>query len=212
MGERDFDDFVLMLGEIAALYQRDLSDGVIRLYWNALSPYDLAAVRQAFDRHARNVEAGMFMPKPADLIRMLEGSTKDRAFLAWAQVERAMRTVGGYQSVVFEDAITMRVIDDMGGWPRLCDTLVSELPFRARDFEVAYRGWVERSEVPAHAACLPGRHEIANGSQFAHFNGPPALIGDPVKCAAILASGRKNEQGLLPMALPVLAPPVKAIA
>ncbi|MFO0207809.1 MAG: DUF6475 domain-containing protein, partial [Betaproteobacteria bacterium] len=112
-----------MLSAVAAVYGREITPEVTAIYWAALAPYDLGAVRQAFDRHVRNPDAGQFLPKPADLIRMLGGTTADSAMQAWAKVEKAIRRVGGHESVVFDDALIHRCIDDMGGWVKVCDTL-----------------------------------------------------------------------------------------
>jgi len=84
-----------MLSAVAAVYGREITPEVTAIYWAALAPYDLAAVRQAFDRHVRNPDAGQFLPKPADLIRMLGGTTADSAMQAWVKVERAIRRVVG---------------------------------------------------------------------------------------------------------------------
>ena len=92
----DSDTFGAMLSAVAAVYGREITPEVSAIYWAALAPYDLAAVRQAFDRHVRNPDAGQFLPKPADLIRMLGGTTADSAMQAWAKVERAIRRVGGH--------------------------------------------------------------------------------------------------------------------
>ncbi len=57
----------------------------------------------------QNAEAGQFPPKPADLIRFLDGTGESRAMGAWSLVERTLRRIGPYQSLVFDDPITQRV-------------------------------------------------------------------------------------------------------
>ncbi len=47
---------------------------------------------------------------------MLGGSTQDAALAAWSKVDRAVREVGPYQSVAFDDALIHRVLFEMGGW------------------------------------------------------------------------------------------------
>lgn len=188
MRDADRAAFGAMLQAVADLYGRDLSADVVRLYWHALAAYDLAAVRQAFDRHVKSPDSGQFMPKPADLIRALGGTSADAAMQAWARVERAIRTVGGHESVAFDDALIHRCIDDMGGWPKVCTTREDELPFRARDFQTLYRGFVLRREVPAYPTHLIGRFEAQNraaGQPVA----APLLIGDPVAARRVMEGG-----------------------
>ena len=43
------------------------------------------------------------MPKPADIRRVLGGTTADAAALAWAKVIRAVHAVGAYSTVAFDD-------------------------------------------------------------------------------------------------------------
>jgi hypothetical protein len=189
--QSDRSAFVEMLTYVGALYGRDVSPGVIDLYWSALAPYDLPAVRQAFDRHVKSPDAGQFMPKPADLIRMLGGTSQDAAMQAWAKVERAVRRVGGHESVVFDDAIIHRCVEDMGGWVKLCATTEEDLPFRARDFQALYRGFAMRREAPPYPAHLIGRFEAQNrmaGQKVAE----PVLIGNPHDCRQVLRLSTGN--------------------
>jgi hypothetical protein len=164
---------------------------VIDLYWSALQQFDLSAVRQAFDRHVKSPDAGQYMPKPADLIRMLGGTSQDTAMQAWAKVERAVRRVGGHESVVFDDAIIHRCVEDIGGWIKLCATTEEDLPFRARDFQVLYRGFAMRREAPPYPAHLIGRFEAQNrmaGQKVAE----PVLIGNPHDCRQVLRLSTGN--------------------
>jgi hypothetical protein len=189
--QSDRSAFVEMLTYVGALYGRDVSPGVIDLYWSALAPYDLPAVRQAFDRHVKSPDAGQFMPKPADLIRMMGGTSQDAAMQAWAKVERAVRRVGGHESVVFDDAIIHRCVEDMGGWVKLCATTEEDLPFRARDFQALYRGFAMRREAPPYPAHLIGRFEAQNrmaGQKVAE----PVLIGNPHDCRQVLRLSTGN--------------------
>lgn len=176
--------FADMLAAVAGIYGRDLTEQTLAIYWGALAAYDLAAVRQALDRHVKNPDAGQFMPKPADLIRMLGGTTVDGAMRAWAQVERAIRLVGGWSDVVFDDPLIHRVIDDLGGWAKLCETKTEELPFRARDFQALYRGFAMRRERPPYPPLLMGRANTQNASQGLALEAP-VCVGDPGACLQV---------------------------
>ena len=52
------------------------------------------------------------MPTPADLIVLIQGDRHSHALNAWGQVVTAIRTVGRYDSVVFDNPIIHCVIRD----------------------------------------------------------------------------------------------------
>jgi hypothetical protein len=44
-------------------YSREISVGVIDIYWQGLQNYDLKAVQKAFQAHIANPDNGQFMPQ-----------------------------------------------------------------------------------------------------------------------------------------------------
>lgn len=188
MKPADFDQFVTMLTAVGDLYGKPPSEMAITLWWGALQQYDLAAVRQGFDRHVRNPDTGQFAPKPADIVKMLQGSTQDAALLAWAKVDRAVREVGPFSSVVFDDPIIHRVLHDMGGWIQLGDKTEKEWPFIAKEFENRYRGYRMRNEQPEYPRVMLGAAEAQN-SKNGHESQPPILIGDADAAARVMQGG-----------------------
>lgn len=166
----------------AELYGQPVSSAVADLWWAALRQYDIAAVERAFQKHMTNPDTGQFMPKPADIIRMIGGTTIDSAMVAWALVDRAVRSVGPYASVAFDDPVIHRVIHDMGGWIRLCTGTRDEKdwPFVGNEFRTRYKGAAMRDQLE-HPAYLPG---------LAEQSGRPAsecmrYIGDQKKALAV---------------------------
>ncbi len=191
MQQRDFDSFVDILQVVAEQYGKRLSDGLIALYWQGLKDYDFAAVRDALGRHIRNPDSGMFMPKIADVVKMLQGSTQDSALIAWAKVDKAVRQVGTYLDVVFDDPLIHRVIHDMGGWIALGTKTEDEWPFVAREFENRYRGFKARGEVPEYPSRLvgvAGSHNEREGFAAAM----PVLIGNASAAQLVLEGGNNK--------------------
>ena len=120
MTPNDFNEFRKIVAGIHAYYRQDLSDFVLSIFWDGLKEYDIQAVSNAFRQHTQNTDdAGKFCPKVADIKKMISGGTQDRALSAWSKVDRAIRCVGTYESVVFDDALIHRVLQDMGGWVSL---------------------------------------------------------------------------------------------
>lgn len=189
MKESDFDEFSELLSLVSEQYQKPVSDGALMLYFQGLIEYDFEAVKQALFRHIRNPDNGMFMPKIADIIKMISGSTKDSALAAWTKVDWAVRCVGTQVSVVFDDEIIHAVINDMGGWYGFghCD-IDKDWPFKAKEFENRYRGYKQRNEPVKHAPKLIGLYDSAN-TQVGFKEQEPTLIGDKEKAKQVLLSG-----------------------
>lgn len=188
MKQQDFDQFCEMLDLIAEQHHKKLSSGLKMLYWQGLVDFDIAAIQQAAYRHLRNPDTGQFMPKIADFVRMLHGTTQDAALIAWAKVDQAVRRIGTYQDVVFDDSIIHRVIQDMGGWIALGTKSEDEWPFVAKEFENRYRGFKSRSERPEYPPILMGIANAHNCQQGFRLN-EPMLIGNEALARQVLQCG-----------------------
>lgn len=110
MRETEFDAFLAMLDDVHALLPRGaaqpLSASARAMFFRALLPYELAAVRAAFDAHVRDPQRGRFAPVPADLIAQIGGSAGDDGRLgadeAWSI---AAQGVDETATVVWTDEI-----------------------------------------------------------------------------------------------------------
>lgn len=188
MQQDDFDAFSTMLQSVAEYCGKPLSPGVIAIYWQGLRDLDLAALRHALNAHVQNPDTGQYMPKIADIRRMLGGTTQDAALVAWAKVDQAVRRVGNYADVVFDDALIHRVLHDMGGWMALGTKTEDEWPFVSKEFENRYRGYRMRSERPEYPRVLIGIAG-AHNRKGNHALQPPILIGDQAKAQAVMKGG-----------------------
>lgn len=169
--------FLTLLTGIADYYSKELSAGVVGLYWQGLRQYDLVAIEKALWAHTQNPDSGQWMPKIADISKMLHGRTADQAALAWAKVDAAVRRVGTYADVVFDDGVIHRVLADMGGWTSLGAKTEDEWPFVAREFENRYRSYRMRNETPEYQPILIGTAN-AHNLQEGFIGQAPILIGD----------------------------------
>lgn len=143
MKDSERSDFARLLTGVAELYGKKMSPMLMNIYWAALKRFDLVAIRQSINRHVNNVDIGQFMPKPADIIRHLEGDGETHALKAWSKVESAIRSIGGYDSVIFDDPLIVVVVKSMGGWPRLCGMLTKDIPFHAGEFMRRYQRYYD---------------------------------------------------------------------
>lgn len=200
MNNKDFDEFTSLLVAVGELYSKTISAQVIPIWWAALEKYELSAVREAFSRHAVNPDNGQFMPKPADIVRMIGGTTQDAALMAWAAVDKTVRQVGPYQTVVFDDPIIHQCISDMGGWIRLCEGTDDDWPFKAREFENRYRAY-SRSGVPVTVPRKMIGIAEANNVQKGYAAPEPVLLGNQQKALELLEKPQAEERFANPLSV-----------
>lgn len=188
---KDANEFASIMEATMAVYGKDVSKPVIRLYWNALIEYDMEAVRRAFGGWIKNPDSGQFAPKPADIIRMIDGGSGDRAMVTWSKIDKAIRMVGHYQSVAFDDPIIHRVVDEMGGWRKLaCLPTNMDLEFAGLEFIKRYRSYVLAGGVGGdYPAYLIGECEALNGKDGYRGVDPVTLIGDSSKAKQVARLG-----------------------
>ena len=155
--------FAALMTALADYYEKSLSKGVLALYWEGLRQYDYEAIEKAAWAHTQLPdEAGRWMPKVSDLNKMLAGRTSDQGQIAWSKVDRAVRTVGPYSSVAFDDPVIHRVIQEMGGWVYMGCKEEKEWPFVAKEFITRYQAYKMTGDTPEHAPYLVGIAEAQN--------------------------------------------------
>ncbi len=188
MVEDDKREFADVLKAVLDLYGKEASAPVLRLWWSALEQFSIGEVRHGLTRFVRSADSGTFPPKPADIIRMIEGTSGDRGMLAWGKVQEAFGRVGGWQSIAFDDPMIHAVIEDMGGWPKLCSTEGNDMPFRSAEFAKRYRAYAEIG-LERFPPYLTGRYETEN-RMHGYEVAPPMLVGDPIKAAKVIEAGQ----------------------
>jgi hypothetical protein len=157
MNERDLGKFVVVWQAAHEVYNHHPSRLACEIAFEALRAYGFDKVRIALSKHLRDPDTGMFPPKPADVIKHIEGDSETNAAKAWQAVLHAMKHLGPYRSIDFGDTHIHSAIEMMGGWVRLCCTDEEEIKFRAKDFERYYR-----AKQMTRATHVPGITEINN--------------------------------------------------
>lgn len=192
MQKQDYAEFVSIWNAVCELYDRKPHDAAVALAFRALRRFELSDVRRALDAHLNNADEGRFMPKPADVIRFIEGSGCSRAQHAWTSVEWAVKHIGSYSTVVFDDPLTHAVIEDMGGWVSLCRSKTVDMPYRANDFSKRYGAYVLRppTEHPKKLIGTTEQHNRISGMPIE----PPVVIGNRQKAIAVFKSGNAGQQ------------------
>lgn len=191
MKKEDMAEFAKWMSNIGLLYNKDINEYLIEFYWQAFQPFSLRAVKTALQSHVKNPDSGQYFPKPADLLRYLETSHSSHALRAWGEVHRAIRTVGCYESVVFDDPIIHAVIADMGGWLRLCRMTESETPWREKEFERRYTDYAA-NPPSSYPGQLLGLIAVSHQQQGLPAQAP-RLLGDGQKAQRVYQQGNAHE-------------------
>lgn len=189
MQQHERGSFADLLTDVMAYYGKDVSEFLLSVWWNACESFDMSQVSKAIQKHACDPERGQFAPKVADIVRGLQGTSTDRAALAWGKVHEAMSAVGAYTDVVFDDPAIHAVIEDLGGWPKVCRTDLKEMSYLQHRFQEAHRAYTERGQFE-YQRRLPGArcpdHEYSSrGIPLPR----PALVGDRDRAIAVLKHG-----------------------
>jgi hypothetical protein len=189
MKSTDAQNFALLIAGVYAYHRQPCSDALVGMYWRGCQRWDFEQVQQAVDRLTHDAEAGKFPPKIGDLTRVLEGTHTDRAQLAWGKTLEAMGRVGAYTDVVFDDPAIHAVVEDLGGWPKLCRTETSELGYLQHRFCESHRAYTGRGKFE-YQRRLPGDRSPDYEYEKKGLALPrPALVGDPERCKAVYQGG-----------------------
>lgn len=188
MTENDFAAFAAMWTQASRIYDKQVDSNLVNFVFKVLKRFELADVEKALARHLNDPDSGRFMPRPADIVRQLEGRSDQKAWAAWSKLDQAIRCIGQYQSVVFDDPIIMRVIQDMGGWIHLCEIPNEKnLNIKAHEFKTRYERYAQ-SPPSVFPSRLIGLEE-GDRRQREEARNPPVLIGDADKCIAVSQRG-----------------------
>ncbi len=168
-----FSNSMTLLGE---LFDRKISQAMIDAYWTVLKPFDDQAYENAFNRL---IATSKFFPRPADFIELLVVNNADRSEVEATRVLKAIKTLGAYQSVKFDDPITSAVIQDsFGGWIKLCGELTeAKESWFIKDFVRAYQAFAKQGIT--HDGQLAGIIERDNAAVGYEDNLPKALPACP---------------------------------
>lgn len=181
--------FAQLVTDVHAFYRQDCTRFVLDVWWAFCQPFDLEQVQRAFTAHATDPESGKFCPKPADLVKVLAGTATDRAAIAWGKVHEAMGTVGAYTDVVFDDPAIHAVIEDLGGWPKVCRTEMKELGYLQHRFCEAHRAYIGRGTFTYPRRLMGDRSPDSDYAKKGLLAPKPALIGNAERAKEVFERG-----------------------
>ena len=185
MRKDDIPELKQALAAVYEMYRKPITATSITLWFNVLHGYELAIVKAALAAHMRNPDNGQFLPLPADVVKLIEGGSDDVALMAWAKLDRALRSVGTWKTVVFDDPLIHYAVMALGGWIKLGTLTEEDWKFQRQPFITMYRGARQRESLD-YPTKLLGISEMENGAKHTE---PPMLVGDEAKCRQVLTSG-----------------------
>lgn len=192
MDESNLAEFTQLMTWMNVIYGQSFNEVGIEAYWRLLQSFPFPMVREALTQHILHPEQGKFLPKPCDVTRYVHGGDeKSQSLRAWNKVEAAIKSIGSYTSIVFDDPLIHAVLEDMGGWISLCETALKVLPFRGKDFQQSYIAYVLRPPL-RYPKYLIGREEHENRMNSQPIKNSPALFGDTQKALAVFKAGQEK--------------------
>lgn len=161
----DLDKFSKLIAGVFGMHMRDASNEVIDIYYRALEKYSIEELHTAFSEHVRNPDSGTFIPKPADIIRILEGDSNKKSLEAWVKAYKAISHAGSGATVIFDDPIIHAVIYVLGGWERFCfEVTIKTEKFIKKDFLEFYKMYLGKDNFE-YPRKLIGRTERINNEK-----------------------------------------------
>lgn len=206
----DRPELLKLVTDVLGYYRQNVSEFTLAVWWQAMQQFDLEQVRKALTAHATDAERGQFAPKVADIVRILAGTVTDRSQLAWGKAHEAMSAVGAYTDVVFDDPAIHAVIEDMGGWPKVCRTEIAELGYLQHRFCEGYRAYAGRGTFDYPRRLAGDRSPDAEYEKKGLPLPKPAVIGDPERARAVYHGGGAGKARITYLAMEALASPLTA--
>lgn len=146
-----FTERLIALGEF---FDATLTPMRQAMYFEALRDLPLSLVIRGLNESLR---VCTFMPKPAEIRKLVVGDDDSTAELAWQDYKRIAKQAGGYQSPVFEDpALADALVAVFGSWEAACwsDFSPEMWSSKRKEFGRVYRAMRTRGEMAAKQ--LPG--------------------------------------------------------
>lgn len=152
MNAQDKGHFQSIMIGAGELYSKEITKPLLQIYFQALQSYTIEQVSSAFTAHMVDTKHGSFMPKPADLVRLIDKdkpNPEDKARISWLAVRNSF---SGYYPNGFklEDAIAAAALQSIGGRNTvgMCDN--SKIGFLEKQFIDAYKALynLDEKDIP----------------------------------------------------------------
>lgn len=177
MNMKEFNEGFLALCEMT---DKTPSKPYTKFYYEAVKHLDVKEWEKSI-AHVIQTRKYTNMPMPAEILEHAQGNPEDTALIAIQRLETAMREVGAYDSVQFDDPVLTELVGGYdGGWPGLCQITYDDWKFEKPRLMKLYKALSSRG-VPNNTLRLTGISEIQNGGRFLDWEPTVHLISDKIK-------------------------------
>lgn len=136
-----YDEFIAEFMPLVEYFKAELSQGALGIYYRGLKELSVQEFRAAVDEIIKGEEF-KFMPKVAQVLKVINGDLDQRAELALKELLDALKLHGTNVSVCFKDRAIMGVVDAVGGWVELGKLSGKEWEaFKTFEFKKRYPHW-----------------------------------------------------------------------
>lgn len=164
--------FAKNLVGLAALLDKELPVSLQDLYWRAFKD---EVSDDEFEAACNRAGLGLkFFPKPVELMEFIRPDQETVALDAWETLQRTIRRVGQYQSVLFQDGRLTHTVESLGGWEVVCLWETKDLSYRRHEFLKTYQA-LKDGGPPRTLLGLIERDNSGRG-YLAHVP-PPVVVG-----------------------------------
>lgn len=147
----------------------------IEIYWKALEEFKISDVEKAVISIVKNRVFANF-PKPGEITQYISGDAEEKATKAWLKVSWAVKHIGQYASVRFDDPIIHSVIEAMGGWYQIQEIGKWHDTWTQKEFINLYKIMEKKDEHPKQCTGLTEVENISQG-YYEHLR-DPVFIGE----------------------------------
>lgn len=186
-------EFLEIFAPLMDYFNANLSKSALMLYFDELGRFSREELLRA-RREILQTRVYQSMPKIAEFLEILEGSIEDKARLALDQLTYAIGEHGPNKNVVFEDKTIMTVVENNGGWEKICNLEGKDWDnFRKFEFEKQYKTYVK---TPHQAPeILLGWATKKNGRDgYQTQNDPVYFVGNGYKAPMALIAYEREKQ------------------
>lgn len=167
----DKQKFTMAIGALFLAFHIQGSRELFEVWWQALKDIPIEDIQQSVLKVIQT-EADSYKPVPGRIRKEVFGGSEPRAMAAWDKLNRAIANVGSYRDPQFTDPKIPAIVNQHGGWARICGLTLTEFDTW---FRKLFFSDYETMETSADELVALGIATMTNRS-----NGKPAAIGEVI--------------------------------
>ena len=183
MEKHEQEDFKQTLLGVGELHGKQITPAMTTIYWQAMKGFTLEQFNEGISKHCLDPDSGQFFPKPADIVKQLQGTSKDnaravedRAKIAWSVLMDRVARIGHHGNLELDDKQAIAVVKAMGGWRKLCMITYNDMPWREKEFISLYDTY-ENTPLEMLPNSLPGLDDLTKHKKEAQEQAGGVMAG-----------------------------------